>query len=156
MCKAEGMGICPWGALGGGKFKTEEQRKGGEGRKVEASENEIKVSEALEKIAKRKDTIITSVAMAYVMQKTPYVFPIIGGRKIDHLKGNIEALSIELSSEDIKEIEGAMSFNLGFPHNILWGPEPRATDQSITLLKMGGTYDYVEDYKVSLVISGVY
>ena len=27
MCKSERMGICPWGALGGGKFKTTEQIK---------------------------------------------------------------------------------------------------------------------------------
>ena len=33
MCAAEGMGLCPWGALGGGKFKTDEQRKSQEGRK---------------------------------------------------------------------------------------------------------------------------
>lgn len=30
------------------------------------------------------------VALAYVMQKTPYVFPVIGGRKVEHLKANIE------------------------------------------------------------------
>lgn len=31
--------------------------------------------------------------LAYVMHKTPNVFPIVGGRRIEHLKGNIEALS---------------------------------------------------------------
>jgi aryl-alcohol dehydrogenase-like predicted oxidoreductase len=27
MCEAEGMGIVPWGALGSGNYKTEEQRQ---------------------------------------------------------------------------------------------------------------------------------
>lgn len=70
MCAAEGMGIAPWNALGGGNFKTEEQRKSTEGRQLGGpSEQDIKVSAALEKIAKKKGTVITSVALAYVMHK---------------------------------------------------------------------------------------
>jgi aryl-alcohol dehydrogenase-like predicted oxidoreductase len=116
MCREEGMGLAPWGALGGGAFKTDEQRKSEEGRKVPASENQIKVSKALEAIAHRKGTIITSVALAYVLHKAPYVFPIVGGRSVDHLKANIAALSLELSEEDINEIDGAVPFDIGFPN----------------------------------------
>lgn len=50
------------------------------------------------------------------MQKTPYVFPIIGGRKIEHLQGNIEALRIRLTEEHIKYLEGIIPFNPGFPN----------------------------------------
>jgi aryl-alcohol dehydrogenase-like predicted oxidoreductase len=80
MCRAEGMSITPWGALGGGKFRTEEQLQQGkkEGRDIEPSEAEIKVSKALEAVAKRKNTLLTSVAQAYVTSKTSYVIPIIG------------------------------------------------------------------------------
>lgn len=150
MCKDEGMGIAPWGALGGGKFKTEEQRKVKDGRAVEASEAEIKASKVLESIANRKNTIITSIALAYVMHKTPYVFPIVGGRKVDHLKGNIEALSISLSDEEIQEIDNAVEFDLGFPHSFLVQPGQSNGTQDVWLLKMGGTFDYVSDKKVSL------
>lgn len=151
MCKAEGMGLAPWGALGGGKFKTDEQRKSQEGRKVQASEAEVKVSQVLESIANRKDTAITSVALAYVMHKTPYVFPIVGGRKVEHLKGNIKALSLTLSDEDIKEIEEAVPFDTGFPHNFLYRPGDTAGSQNVWLLNMAGTFDYVKDSKVSSV-----
>ncbi|KAH7017288.1 NADP-dependent oxidoreductase domain-containing protein [Ilyonectria destructans] len=147
MCRAEGMGIAPWGALGGGKFKTEVQRKAMEGRQVEASEIEIKASKVLEAIATRKDTIITSVALAYVMHKTPYVFPIVGGRKLDHIKGNIEALTLELTEEDIQEIDNAVEFSLGFPHSFLYRPGQTSGNQDIWLLKMGGHFDYVADNK---------
>lgn len=71
------MGLAPWGSLGGGKFKTEEQWKATDGRKVQATEDDIKVSKVLEKVARRKNTIITSVALAYVMHKAPFVFPIV-------------------------------------------------------------------------------
>ena len=60
-----------------------------------------------------------AVAIAYVMQKTPYVFPIIGGRKVEHLHANIEALDITLSEEHIEEIESAHPFDVGFPHNMV-------------------------------------
>lgn len=145
------MGVAPWGSLGGGKFKTEEQRKAMEGRQGEATEAEIKASKVLEAIADRKNTIITSVALAYVMHKTPYVFPIVGGRKVDHIKGNIEALTLELTSEDIQEIDNAVEFDFGFPHSFLFRPgQPNGT-QDVWLLKMGGHFDYVPDSKVSLL-----
>ena len=57
-----------------------------------------------------------SVAIAYVMQKTPYVFPIVGGRKVEQLEGNIEALNVTLSEEQIKYLESSVPFDPGFPH----------------------------------------
>lgn len=79
-----------------------------------------KVSHALEKVAKEvgldADLGIPAVAIAYVMQKTPYVFPIIGGRKVEHLKANIEALKISLSDEQIKYLESIIPFQPEFPN----------------------------------------
>jgi aryl-alcohol dehydrogenase-like predicted oxidoreductase len=50
----------------------------------------------------------------------PYVFPIIGVRKLEHLKSNIEALEkVRLSPEDIKELEAANPIEWGFPHDML-------------------------------------
>lgn len=149
MCVAEGMGITSWGSLGGGNFKSEESRKRNEGRKSQASETDVTISLALETIASRKNTAITSIALAYVMHKTPYVFPVVGGRRIEHLKGNIEALTIELSPEDVEEIESAVPFDLGFPHNFLWGGNqlPKSF-QDTWLLSTAGTFDHVENTKV--------
>ena len=61
---------------------------------------------------------VTAVALAYVMAKTPYVFPIVGGRKVEHLKDNIQALSIKLSQEQIDKLEQASPFTQGFPQNV--------------------------------------
>jgi aryl-alcohol dehydrogenase-like predicted oxidoreductase len=62
------------------------------------------------------------VAIAYVMQKTPYVFPIIGGRMVEHLYANIEALDIALTDEQIKELESAVPFDPGFPASLFVSP----------------------------------
>jgi aryl-alcohol dehydrogenase-like predicted oxidoreductase len=143
MARDEGMALAPWGALGGGAFKTAEQRKAQEGRAVPASERDIQVSAVLEAVAKRKNTAITSVALAYVMHKTPYVFPIIGGRKIEHLKGNIDALAVQLSQEDMDEIENAAPFDIGFPSNFIWGPKLAKAPTQVYLGHMSGTLDHV-------------
>ncbi|KAF8854214.1 Aldo/keto reductase [Acephala macrosclerotiorum] len=148
MARDEGMGLCPWGALGGGNFKTEEQRKSQEGRKMRgASEAAIKISKVLEKIASAKKTELTSVALAYVMKKTPYVFPIVGGRKIEHLKGNIEGLKLELSDEDMEEIEGAYPFDIGFPMNFLGGPKGVQSPNDVWLMAMAGSQQHVVETK---------
>ena len=56
------------------------------------------------------------------MQKAPYVFPIIGGRKVEHLYANMEALDIALTDSQIKELESAVPFDLGFPCNFWVSP----------------------------------
>lgn len=147
------MGIAPWGALGGGQFKTEAQRKDSGGRNMfPATEAQIKISGALEKIANKKKTIITSVALAYIMHKTPYVYPIVGGRKVDHLKGNIEALGLELSQEEMDEIEDSVPFELGFPHSFL---SRKAHGEigpgDIWLAASVGHFDFVDGQKVSAI-----
>ena len=59
------------------------------------------------------------VAIAYVMHKTRFVFPIVGGRKIEHLEGNIEALEISLTPEHVAYLDSALPFDLGFPHTMI-------------------------------------
>ena len=50
------------------------------------------------------------------------VFPIIGGRRVEHLKDNIRALSIKLTDEQIQYLEAVKPFDLGFPSNLLSDP----------------------------------
>lgn len=148
MCTAEGMGLCPWAALGGGAFKTTAQREelaknGNPGRQVEPREVDVAVSKVLESVAARHKTVITSIALAYVMHKYPYVAPIVGGRKVEHLLGNIEALGVVLSDEDIAEIEGAYDFDLGFPMTFLFRGENReAHPGNSTFMNAAARFDY--------------
>jgi aryl-alcohol dehydrogenase-like predicted oxidoreductase len=105
------------------------------------------VSQVLDKVAKRHNTIITSIALAYVMHKAPYVFPICGGRTVDHLKGNIEALKIRLNDEDIKEIDSGYDFENGFPHDMLGGSNFPYGAKDVPFTKRNGQFDYVEGIK---------
>ena len=112
--------MAPWGTLGRGQFKSAEDYQR-EGRKMGGqSEKHRRIGEKLNELAKKKNTLATSIALAYVLHKVPYVFPVVGGRKVEHIKGNIEALSLELSEEEINEIEDAEPFDVGFPMNFLF------------------------------------
>jgi aryl-alcohol dehydrogenase-like predicted oxidoreductase len=159
MCRDEGMGLLPYGTLGQGRFQTEasfaEREKNNPGRKMKpTSAVEKKVSQILEKISKAKNTELTSVALAYVMQKTPYVFPIVGGRKLEHIKGNVTALSVSLTEGEIKQIEGAYEFDFGFPSTFLSGtlisgapPQTAEGPGDVWLTKLLGNFDWVEAEK---------
>lgn len=70
-------------------------------------------------LSAKLNSSFVSVALAYVMQKTPYVFPIVGGRKVEHLMDNIAALEIGLSEEQVKYLEDVLPFVRGFPHDMI-------------------------------------
>lgn len=65
-------------------------------------------------------TLFVMQALAYVMHKTPNVFPIVGQRSVKHLEGNVDALKIDLTDADLEEIEGAAPFDAGFPMNFIF------------------------------------
>ncbi|KAI0717762.1 aryl-alcohol dehydrogenase [Cerioporus squamosus] len=124
MARAEGMALAPWNVLAAGKIRTDEEelkrrQTGEKGRMLSSSqwertEEERKVAKVLEEVAADVGAPnIQAVAIAYVMQKTPYVFPIVGGRKVEHLQGNIQALDVALSDEHIQKIEAAVPFFKG-------------------------------------------
>ncbi|KAH9980672.1 NADP-dependent oxidoreductase domain-containing protein [Russula compacta] len=128
MARAEGLALAPWDVLGGGKIRSdaEEARRRENGEKSRTILNpggerkeERKACLILEQVAKEVGVeSVTAVAIAYLLHKTPYVFPIVGGRKVEHLKENIQALDITLSPEQIRHIDSAKPLDLGFPHNI--------------------------------------
>jgi diketogulonate reductase-like aldo/keto reductase len=47
------------------------------------------------------------------------VFPLVGGRKVEHLKQNIQALDISLSPEQMHRIDNAKPLDIGFPYIII-------------------------------------
>jgi len=129
MARSEGLAIAPWGVLGAGKVRTdaeeERRRKSGEKgntlfeKNWERTEEERKVCLVLEDIAKEVGAhSITAVAIAYHLQKTPYVFPIVGGRKVEQLRENLQALDISLTPEQMNRIENTKPFEPDFSHSV--------------------------------------
>jgi aryl-alcohol dehydrogenase-like predicted oxidoreductase len=121
MCRAEGMGLAPYGVLNQGRFQTEagfrKREEHNPGRKfISTTARDKAVSKVLEGIATEKKCELLHVALAYVLQKTTYVFPIVGMRKVEHLKGSIEGVKVHLSEEEIGKVDGSYEFDHGFPY----------------------------------------
>ncbi|AJP41022.1 Aad14p [Saccharomyces cerevisiae YJM1078] len=145
MARHFGMALAPWDVMGGGRFQSkkamEERKKNGEGLRTfvggpEQTELEVKISEALNKIAEEHGTeSVTAIAIAYVRSKAKNVFPLVGGRKIEHLKQNIEALSIKLTPEQIEYLESIVTFDVGFPKSLI-GDDPAVTKKLSPLTSM--------------------
>jgi aryl-alcohol dehydrogenase-like predicted oxidoreductase len=63
----------------------------------------------LGEIAKRKNATPGQIALAWLLAQKPWIVPIPGTTKLRRLEENIEAAEIELTQEDLREIESATS-----------------------------------------------
>ena len=63
----------------------------------------------LAKIAQRKKATPAQIALAWLVAQEPWIVPIPGTTKLERLKENIGAASLELTSDDLNEIESAAS-----------------------------------------------
>jgi aryl-alcohol dehydrogenase-like predicted oxidoreductase len=65
--------------------------------------------ELLGKIAERKKATPAQIALAWLLAQKPWIVPIPGTTKLHRLKENIGAVSIELTPDDLREIDNAAS-----------------------------------------------
>jgi len=63
----------------------------------------------LSEIAKRKKATPGQIALAWLLAQKPWIVPIPGTTKLSRLEENIGAAAIELSADDLREIESAAS-----------------------------------------------
>ncbi|MGB0014335.1 MAG: aldo/keto reductase [Candidatus Sulfotelmatobacter sp.] len=60
-------------------------------------------------IAKRKKATPAQIALAWLLAQKPWIAPIPGTTKLNRLEENIGAVTVELTSDDLREIESAAS-----------------------------------------------
>src|SRR5213594_1414981 len=63
----------------------------------------------LGKIGKRKKATPAQIALAWLLAQKPWIVPIPGTTKLHRLEENIGAVAIQLTSDDLREIESAAS-----------------------------------------------
>ncbi len=63
----------------------------------------------LGKIAKRKKATPAQIALAWLLAQKPWIIPIPGTTKLHRLEENIGAAAIELTADDLRDIESAAS-----------------------------------------------
>ena len=63
----------------------------------------------LAKVAKRKKATPAQIALAWLLAQKPWIVPIPGTRKLERLDENIGAVAVELTPDDLREINRATS-----------------------------------------------
>jgi aryl-alcohol dehydrogenase-like predicted oxidoreductase len=118
-CEELGIGFVPWGPLGLGfltgkidattsfvksDFRATFPRFSGEARKANQT-----LVDLLRTIAKRKKATPAQIELAWLLAQKPWIVPIPGTTKLKHLDENLGALAVELTSDDLREIDSASS-----------------------------------------------
>jgi len=114
-----GIGFVPYSPLGRGfltgkinenttfdssDFRNTLPRFTPEARKA----NQVLV-DLLGKIGERKKATPAQIALAWLLAQKPWIVPIPGTTKLSRLEENIGAATVELTSDDLREIDGAAS-----------------------------------------------
>lgn len=118
-CEELGIGLVAWGPLGKGyltgtipssaSFRKDDLRSTMPRFTAEAMAANRPVVALLERIARRNEVLPGQVALAWLLDRKPWIVPIPGTTKIAHLRENIAAANVRLSAADIQEIEAGFA-----------------------------------------------
>ena len=117
-CEDLGIGFVPYSPLGKGFLtgKINENTKFSEGNDIrntiprfapEARKANQAMVDLLGTIAARKKATPAQVALAWLLARKPWVVPIPGTTKLERLEEDIEAANVELTRDDLRDIESA-------------------------------------------------
>ena len=90
-CERQGIAFLPYFPIGGGGWTAED--------------NLTTHDSPLSEIAKAHSATPGQIALAWLLHHSPVIIPIPGTASIEHLEENTAALDIELSSEEVVQIE---------------------------------------------------
>jgi aryl-alcohol dehydrogenase-like predicted oxidoreductase len=112
-----GIGFVPFSPLGRGfltgKITESTTFEAGDFRNVvprftpEARKANQTFVEWLRTVAERKRTTPAQIALAWLLAQKPWVVPIPGTRKLERLEENIGGAAVDLTREDLREIDAA-------------------------------------------------
>ena len=114
-----GIGFVPYSPLGKGfltgamnentKLDSTDFRSTLPRFRPEAMKANQALVDLLGSIAQRKKTTPAQIALAWLLAQKPWIIPIPGTTKLHRLEENIGAVSVELTSDDLREIDDAAS-----------------------------------------------
>jgi aryl-alcohol dehydrogenase-like predicted oxidoreductase len=118
-CEELGIGFVPWSPLGQGfltgKVSTNQTFETGDLRgwfprfTKEAMQANQPFIDLLGRIAENKKATPAQIALAWLLAQKPFIVPIPGTRKLHRLEENIGAANIELTDDDLREIDSEVS-----------------------------------------------
>ncbi len=112
-----GIGFVPYSPLGKGfltgsisektQFDSSDIRSTIPRFAAEVRETNRAVVDLLQTIAERKGATPGQIALAWLLAQKPWIVPIPGTRRMERLEENLAAADVELTAEDLREIDEA-------------------------------------------------
>ena len=136
VCKKFGLGILPWSPLASGFLsgKYEKDQPPPAGVRLEKWKERFSEYDsdrgwgtiaAVKAIAKEKDTTPAAVSLAWLLAKPAVTSVIFGARSLEQLDENLKAADVKLTDEDVKRLDDASAFKLGYPYEFLASVQKR-------------------------------
>jgi aryl-alcohol dehydrogenase-like predicted oxidoreductase len=75
----------------------------------EALKSNLALVDLLSGIAQRKNATLAQIALAWLLAQKPWIVPIPGTRRLERLDENLGAEAVELTPDDLRDIESAAS-----------------------------------------------
>jgi aryl-alcohol dehydrogenase-like predicted oxidoreductase len=118
-CEELGIGFVPWSPLGQGfltgkveagtTFASSDVRSWFPRFTPEAMKANQPLVDLLSAIAASRNATPAQIALAWLLAQKPWIVPIPGTRKMHRLDENLRAAAIELTPDDLREIDAAAS-----------------------------------------------
>jgi len=120
LCEELDIGFVAWGPLGQGfltgqitpdmKFDDPSDLRSTFPRFTkDALKANFAVVDFLRELGRRKGITPAQIALAWLLAQRPYVVPIPGGTRLEHLDDNVPAAKVELTAGDLEEIDSAFA-----------------------------------------------
>ncbi len=138
LCESEGVGITPWGPLGGGfltgKYKEDQRPTDAkiEGRiavmpddteeawvrrNIARNWNVLGVMEEIS--AAHAGTTISQIALAWLLRQKAVASVIVGARTPKQLEDNLGAANLDLSNDEIEKLNEVSALEKGYPYRFM-------------------------------------
>jgi aryl-alcohol dehydrogenase-like predicted oxidoreductase len=110
LCAAEGIAVTPWSPLARGKLTrdwdtTTSRTETDEFGKTLYRDSDAQIVEAVAEVAKRRGVSRAQIALAWVVHQSLVTSPIVGATKPHHLDDAVAAIELELTDEEVAELE---------------------------------------------------
>lgn len=127
MAQEMGLGIMPWSPLKQGILTGKYTRENKGQKQSERYDNPefpdktYQIIDRLLEVSKNKNATPTDIALSWIMARPGVISTLMGVRTMQHLTSNLNALSIELTQEEIDYLDEISKPKLNFPISFLEG-----------------------------------
>ena len=133
-CRAEGIGVIPWGPLGGGflsgKYRRgeeppEDSRIAGASEEFEEAwhkrnvERNWRTLDVVGELSEQTGKSYSQISLNWLLQQDGVVAPIVGARRLEQLEDNLGAAGWDLEEEQVARLDRASAIEDVYPYGMI-------------------------------------